>query len=364
LGAYDATRPLVLDPAIILYAGFIGGLRRDDGNGIAVDAAGNAYVTGRTHSTTDFPVVVGPDLTHNGGTYLGDAFIAKVRADGAGLVDAGFIGGSGEDYGYDVAVDAAGNAYVTGQTTSNNLPTTPGVYDPSYNGAEDAFVAKVNAAGTGLVYLTYIGDVVSSSTNDSGRSIAVDSSGSAYVLVDTSFGPYSGYDTSVVKVNTAGSALSYVEYIGGNGEDRGDSLAVDTTGNVYLTGRTTSNNMHTAGVYDTTYNGGGDAFAAKVNTVGTRVYATYIGDVVNPSSDESGAGIAVDGSGNAYVLVNTSAGPYGGYDTSVVKVNAAGSALLFIEYVGGRVTTSGLVWHLTTWAGPTSAGTPPRPTSR
>ena len=337
LGIYDATRILVLDPAILLYAGFIGGLQRENGNGIAVDGAGNAYVTGRTHTTTDFPVVVGPDLTHNGGSYFGDAFIAKVQADGSGLVYAGFIGGAGEDYGYDVAVDAAGNAYVTGETTSNNLPTTPGVYDPSYNGGQDAFVAKVNMAGTGLVYLTYIGDVVSTSTNDSGKSIAVDSSGNAYVLVDTSFGPYGGgYDTSVVKLNAAGSAGLYVEYIGGNGDDRGDSLAVETTGNVYLTGRTTSNNMHTAGVYDTTYNGGGDAFAAKVRTTIPRlVYATYIGDVVSPSTDDSGAGIAVNGSGNAYVLVNTSFGPYGDYDTSVVKLNAAGSALLFIEYIGG-----------------------------
>jgi hypothetical protein len=335
LGAYDPTRPLVLDPAIILYAGFIGGLQRDDGNAVAVDAAGNAYLAGTTQSMVDFPAVVGPDLSHNDGPYDRDAFIAKVAADGTGLVYAGFIGGSGEDYGEDVAVDAAGSAYVTGRTTSNNLPTTPGVYDPIYNGADDAFVARVNAGGTGLTYMTYVGDAVSS-TNDSGKSIAVDGDGNAYVLVDTSAGPYGGYDTSVVKLNAAGSAALYVEYVGGNGEDRGDSLAVDAAGNAYLTGRTTSTNLHTPGVYDTTYNGGGDAFVAKLRTAIPRlVYATYIGDVVSITTDDSGKGIAVDGAGNAYVLVDTSAGPYGGYDTSVVKLNAAGSALLYIEYIGG-----------------------------
>ncbi len=336
LGAYDPTRPLVLDPAIILYAGFIGGSERDDGEGVAVDGAGYAYVTGRTHSTADFPAAVGPDLTHNGGPYNGDAFIAKVRPDGSGLVYAGFIGGSGEDYGYDVAVDNSGNAYVTGWTTSNNLHTS-GAYDTTYNGGGDAFVAKVNAAGTGLAYATYIGDVVRPSTNDSGQSIAVDGSGNTYILVDTSFGPYGGgYDTSVVKLNAAGSALLYVEYIGGNGSDRGDSLALDATGNVYVTGWTTSNDLHTAGAYDTTYNGGGDAFVAKVNATGTGLaYATYIGDVTNTSISDSGKGIAVDESGNAYALVDTSFGPIGGYDTSVVKLNAAGSALLFVEYIGG-----------------------------
>jgi hypothetical protein len=337
LGAYDPTRPLVLDPAVILYAGFIGGLQRENGYSIAVDAGGYAYVAGETRSIADFPAVVGPDLSHNGGPYNGDAFIAKVRADGTGLVYAGFIGGSGEDYAYGVTVDASGNAYVTGSTTSNNFPWTPGAYDTGYNGGGDAFVAKVNAAGTGLVYATYIGDAASSTTNDSGEDIAVDGSGNAYVLVNTSPGPSGGHDTSVVKLNAAGSARTYVEYIGGGGDDDGDSLALDANRNAYVTGSTTSNDFPwTPGAYDTGYNGGGDAFVAKVNAAGTGlVYATYIGNAGSPTTIDAGEGIAVDGGGRAYVLVNTSSGPFGGYDTSVFKLNAAGSAPVYTKYIGG-----------------------------
>jgi hypothetical protein len=340
LGEYDPTRPLVLDPAVILYAGFIGGSQRDNGYSIAVDADGYAYVTGETRSVVDFPAVVGPDLTHNGGPYNGDAFIAKVRADGTGLVYAGFIGGSGEDYGYGVAVDANGFAYVTGKTSSNDFPATPGAYGTGYNGDGDAFVAKVKADGTGLVYATYIGDA----TAEIGKDIAVDASGNAYVLVNDSFGPFGGSDTSVIKLNAAGSALVYVEFIGGsNGDDDGDSLTVDTGGFAYVTGETSSNDFPaTPGAYDTSYNGDGDAFVAKIEADGTGlVYATYIGNLVSPTTIDSGKGIAVDDGGNAYVLVDASSGPFGGYDTSVVKVNAAGSALAYVLFIGGSSTDFG-----------------------
>lgn len=338
LGHYNPAQPLILDPAVTVYAGFIGGSQRENGYSIAVDGSGYAYVTGETRSTADFPATVGPDTSHNGGPYNGDAFIAKVAADGSGLIYAGFIGGTGEDYGYGVAVDGSGNAYITGKTESSDFPATAGAYDTSYNGGGDAFVAKVNAAGTALTYATYIGDVVNPTNVDTGQDIAVDSSGNAFVLVDLSFGPYGGTDTSVVKLNAAGSALSYVEYIGGSaGNDSGDSIAVDGSGNAYITGKTESNDFPaTAGAYDTSYNGGGDAFVAKVNAAGSSlVYATYIGDTVNPANVDSGTGIAVDSSGNAYVAVNLSFGPYGGTDTSVAKLNAAGSTLTYVQYIGG-----------------------------
>jgi hypothetical protein len=128
----------------LVYAGYIGGSDGDDeAHGIAVDGAGNAYVTGFTYSSeATFPVAVGPDLTHNGG---GDAFVAKVRADGAGLVYAGYIGGSSSERGYGIAVDGAGNAYVTGSTSSTEatFPVAVGP-DLTYNGGMyDVFVAKV-----------------------------------------------------------------------------------------------------------------------------------------------------------------------------------------------------------------------------
>jgi hypothetical protein len=343
LGGYDPALPLVLDPAFILYAGFIGGSQRDNGYSVALDPDGYAYVTGETHSIEDFPAVVGPDLSHNGGPYNGDAFIAKVRADGTGLVYAGFIGGTGEDYGYGVAVDADGYAYVTGQTASDNFPATPGAYDPTYNGGWDAFVAKVEADGTGLVYATYIGDALSPTASESGEDVAVDGDGQAYVLINTNLGPFSGDDTLVFKLNAAGSALNYEEFIGGSGDDSGDSLAVDADGYAYVTGETNSSDFPaTLGAYDPSYNGGGDAFVAKVDADGTGLaYATYIGSVVSPTTIDSGAGIAVDEVGSAYVLVNTSSGPFGGYDTSVVKLNAAGSATNYVKYIGGSGTDFG-----------------------
>jgi hypothetical protein len=138
VGAYDKSLTLVLDPVVLLYAGYIGGTGGDAGYGIAVDGAGNAYVTGFTSSTeATFPVAVGPDLIFNGSgaPEVGDAFVAKVKADGTGLIYAGYIGGSGYDIGYSIAVDAAGQAYVTGSTDSTEatFPVAVGP-DLTHNG--------------------------------------------------------------------------------------------------------------------------------------------------------------------------------------------------------------------------------------
>ena len=204
----------------LIYAGYIGGSGTDYGNGIAVDGSGNAYVVGYTGSTEgSFPVTVGPDTTYNGGTY--DAFVAKVNASGTALTYAGYIGGSGTDYGEGIALDGSGNAYVIGRTDSTeaSFPVTVGP-DTTYNGGSfDVFVAKVNASGAGLSYAGYIGG----SASDLGSGIAVDSSGSAYVVGDTgsteasfpvTVGPdltYNGlsWDVFVAKVNSAGTALTY-----------------------------------------------------------------------------------------------------------------------------------------------------------
>ncbi|MGA9350854.1 MAG: SBBP repeat-containing protein [Anaerolineae bacterium] len=178
LGSYDPTLPLVLDPAVLVYCGYIGGDDYDEGYGIAVDGAGHAYVAGVTYSTeATFPVTVGPDLTYNGVEDY-DAFVAKVKADGTGLVYCGYIGGDNYDSGRGIAVDGAGHAYVTGYTSSTEatFPVTVGP-DLTHNGVADAFVAKVEADGTGLVYCGYIGG----SGDDYGLGIAVDGAGNAYV---------------------------------------------------------------------------------------------------------------------------------------------------------------------------------------
>jgi hypothetical protein len=340
----------------LVYAGYIGGNGYDQGNAIAVDSAGSAYVTGTTLSTEamGFPVIVGPRLTHNG--YY-DAFVAKVNPAGTALVYAGYIGGSGFDLGTGIAVDSAGNAYVTGYTESTeaSFPVTGGP-DLSYNGgASDAFVAKVNAAGTALVYAGYIGG----SREDQGRGIAVDSAGNAYVTgwtdsTEASFpvtvGPdltfnCCGNDAFVAKVNAAGTALVYAGYIGGSRDDVGYGIAVDSAGNAYVTGWTDSTNFPVTVGPDLTHNGFADAFVAKVNAAGTAlVYAGYIGG----SDFDQGAGIAVDGAGNAYVIGYTysteatfpvTVGPdltHNGFkDAFVAKVNPAGTALVYAGYIGG-----------------------------
>ena len=181
IGMYDRKRPLVLDPAVLVYCGYIGGTSFDGGTGIAVDKAGNAYVTGTTLSDQKtFPVTVGPDLTYNGPGW--DAFVAKVNPQGTALLYCGYIGGAGDEDGVGIAVDQVGNAYVTGNTNSNqgSFPVTVGP-DLTYNDNQDVFVAKVNAQGTALVYCGYIGG----SQTDNVQDIAVDQAGNAYVTGQT-----------------------------------------------------------------------------------------------------------------------------------------------------------------------------------
>jgi len=284
-GYYDAfVAKVVPDGTALSYAGYIGGSSLDYGTGIAVDATGAAYVTGFTESSeATFPVVDGPDLTHNGGYY--DAFVAKVAPDGTALSYAGYIGGSEYDSGSDIAVDSTGAAYVTGYAGSSEA-TFPVVGGPdlTFNGVRDAFVAKVDPSGTALIYSGYIGG----SSLDYGYGIAVDAIGAAYVTGLTSSseatfpivgGPdltYNGDsgreedpigDAFVAKVDPSGTVLSYAGYIGGAGDDWGSGIAVDATGAAYVTGFTGSSEatFPVVGGPDLTFNGGyTDAFVAKI----------------------------------------------------------------------------------------------------
>src|SRR5262249_9402139 len=150
------------------------------GNAIAVDASGNAYVIGSTAST-NFPTAGSPFQGSNHGGFLGDAFVAKLNAAGAPVYST-YLGGSGTEEGKSIAVDGVGNAYVTGDTTSTDSPTASPLQPTYGGGVEDAFIAKLNATGSALVYSTYLGG----SGQDSGNGIAVDPSGSAHVLGTTS----------------------------------------------------------------------------------------------------------------------------------------------------------------------------------
>jgi hypothetical protein len=279
----------------LVYSTFVGGSGDDLATGIAVDGAGNAYVTGDTTST-DFPTAGSPfQGTNHGGTSgvggAGDVFVAKLNPAGSALAYSTYLGGSGDDAGEAIAIDGAGNAYVTGYTRSTNFPTAGSPLQRSFAGGagfgDDAFVAKLNPAGSALVYSTYLGG----SGDESGYGIAVDGAGNAYVTGHTNStnfpqvspvqGGYGGAspgsdpfgDAFVAKLNPAGSALVYSSWLGGSADDVGNGIAIDSAGNAYVAGETFSSNFPTAGTpYQKAYHGGdgfdGDAFIAKVAAAG------------------------------------------------------------------------------------------------
>ncbi len=346
------------------YATFLGGAWGSDyGYGIAVDSFGQAYVTGSTGSG-DFPAARGPgyDTTYNGGGW-GDAFVVKLDATGTALRYATFLGGSGDDQGVGITVDSAGQAYVAGSTESANFPASLGPgYDTTYNGGwYDAFVVKLDAAGAGLLYATFLGG----GDEDRGGGIAVDSAGQAYVTGETwssdfpaNLGP--GYDTTynggyrdafVVKLDAGGASLLYATFIGGSSYDVGCEIALDSAAQAYVTGVTASTNFPAAlgPGYDTTLNIGNNTYVVKLDATGTVVrYATFLGG----SSDtdlHGGSSIALDGAGQAYVTGSTGSADFpadlgpgydttyngGWYDAFVVKLDAAGTGLLYATFLGG-----------------------------
>ncbi len=251
----------------LVYSTYLGGSASDVGNGIAVDVAGNAYVTGYTNST-NFPTM-NPLQATSGGGY--DAFVTKLDGVGNAAFYSTYLGGSDAEQGQGIAVDAEGNAYVTGITYSADFPTK-NPFQATFGGGYDAFVTKLNATGTALVYSTYLGG----SSYDSGGAIAV-SAGNAYVTGYTFSSDfptknpfqatYGGGDEDafVTKLNTSGNALVYSTYLGGNGIDGGLGIAVDA-GSVYVTGYTTSTNFPTMNPFQATFGGSSeDAFVAKIS---------------------------------------------------------------------------------------------------
>jgi hypothetical protein len=330
----------------LVYSTYLGGNATDVGSGIAVDNAGDAYVAGATFST-NFPTFNGLQPTFGGGP--DDAFVAELNPAGTALAYSTYLGGSGADWSTGVAIDGAGNAYVTGGTSSTNFPTHTALQATNAGNA-NAFVAKVNAAGTALVYSTYLGG----SNYDVGSGIALDSGGNAYVIGSAHSSNFpthnalqstnaNNFDAFVAKLNSAGTALVYSTYLGGRGNDNGVSIAVDGAGSAYIAGTTTSTNFPTSKPLQATNAGGADSFVAKLNSAGTSlVYSTYLG-----GSNTDGAGsIALDGAGNAYLTGFTGSTNFpthaplqatksGGTDAFVVSVNAAGNTLLYSSYLGG-----------------------------
>ena len=347
IGPYDTTKPLVIDP-VLVYSTYLGGSGADQGWTPAVDQNGNVYVTGDTTST-NFPATNPLQARPGGGL---DAFVTKLNASGSAVVYSTYIGGSGDDSGHGIAVDADGNAYVCGETASTDFPTADAL-QPAYGGGiSDGFVLKLNAAGSALVYSTYLGGAGQDIASD----LKLDASASAYVsgqTASTNFPTanplqpaYGGgnSDNFVAKLNPAGSALVYSTYLGGSGIDAFGAIAVDKAGNVYLAAYTSSTNFPTVNPLQAANGGGNDACVAKLNAAGSAlIYSTYLGG----SGQDFALIIAVDPSGNAYVAGRTSSTNFptvnplqpayagGPFDNFVAKLNCDGSALIYSTYLGG-----------------------------
>jgi hypothetical protein len=364
-----------LNPAgsLLVYSTYLGGsgysnqilYATDRGNAIAVDAAGNAYVTGATFST-DFPVTPGAfQATNHAATKYSNAFIAKLNPAGTALVYSTYLGGSSVnkfylssgDMGNAIAADGSGDAYVAGQTGSTDFPVTPGAFQTTLNaaasGLTDAFVTKLNPTGAALVYSTYLGGSGSSdgSAGDAGNAIALDTAGNVYVagqagsadfpvtpgaFQTTNHSTISYTNAFVSKLNPAGTALVYSTYLGGGGGvvcamptfwhkagEQASGLAIDSSGNAYLAGSTASPDFPvTQDAYQPTnhdqlncfedYVGAYNAFITELNSTGSAlVYSTYLGGSgTNPKfptlpivfgGGDQASGLALDNSGNVYV---------------------------------------------------------------
>ena len=337
-----------LNPAgtAIAYATYIGGKSDDKGAAIAVDSLGHAYVTGSTASS-NFPLVLSIRPSLGGST---TAFALKLNATGNTLLYSGYLGGTNYDLGTSIAVDSNSNAYIGGDTQSTNFP----LYNPTqpvFAGGTEAFITRLNSTGA-ITFSTFLGG----SGNEHVGGIAVDVLGDIFVAGGTSstnfptVSPYQAaikgtQDAFLTRISFNGS-VAFSTYFGGSGgaPEQANAIALDSSGNPYITGVTSSTNFPvTAGAFQTALPGVQNAFVAKFNSTGSALsYSSYLGG----SSYDWGTGIAVSAAGNAYVTGYTAsvnfppANPiqasFGGlYDAFVSELNFTGNGLIFSSYYGG-----------------------------
>ncbi len=339
----------------LIYSTYLGEAG-DTGRGIAVDAVGNVYITGNT-SSANFPTVNPIQASFRGRSiFYGDAFVAKLNVTGSALLYATYLGGEKDDRGMKIAVDPAGNAYVTGETISADFPTVK-PFQPVYGGGEtifvdfspsqtgDAFIAKLNPAGSALIYSSYLGGA----RGDIGMGITVDAFGNAYITGGTSSSnfpvlkPLQNFtgspDAFVTKVNSVG-ALVYSTYFGGSNFDRGNDIAVDGAGNVFIVGSTDSTDLPVTKPLQASKRTGSDVFVTEINATGSEIiFSTYLGG----DDNDFGESIALHG-GNIFVSGRTGSTNFplvspvqssnrGNYDAFLTKLQP--TAILYSTYIGG-----------------------------
>jgi N-acetylneuraminic acid mutarotase len=344
LGAYDHAKPLTIDPTIT-YSTYLGGFYGDGAASIELDSGGNIYVGGTT-SSSDFPMAGNPyQPIYGGGDY--DMFASKISPNGSSLIYSTFVGGGDWDVGGLAGVDAAGIATLGGWTTSDDFPTTPGAYQTEYAGTGDVAVAKLSADGSDLIFGSYWGDA----GVDESDGFAVDSAGNTYF---TGYWiPGFSFWAFVAALSPDGSQQLFRRNLGGsvpgpgdeNANTSGFGVAVDGSGNIYVTGYTRAADFPTTpGAYRTSIEAFEDGFMTKLSPMAQSIiYSTYIpGGVSDYPYD-----IAIDQSGNAYITGNTSSSDYpttpGVFQSScgdprcafITKLNPAGSALVYSSFLGG-----------------------------
>jgi len=355
----------------LIYSTYLGGTYVDEfyntegPSAITLDVAGNVYVCGET-SCIDFPTTPGAfQASYNGGSH--DTFITKIDSSGSSLIYSTYLGGKFGEFTYDMALDAAGFVYISGNTSSPDFPTSPGAYQSLNKGEKDAFVTKINLTGSAIVYSTYIGG----SDWDFFTGMAIDLNGSAYLYGQTlssdfpitsgayqttyneGIDVYSNGDTFVTKLNSTGTALIYSTYLGGTDNELPGGIAIDISGNAYLTGTTNSTDFPTTpDSYQTSHKGYSDVFVTKLNSTGTAlIYSTYIGGT-NEDLTYFGK-LCLDSDNNVFISGNTgsydfpitlgayqtklqySNGSQYGADVFVTKLNKTGTALLYSTFLGG-----------------------------
>ncbi|MGH9799239.1 MAG: SBBP repeat-containing protein, partial [Blastocatellia bacterium] len=350
---------------MVNYSTYFGGSGTDIGYGIAVDRLGFVYITGQTGSL-NYPIKDAYQTMRDGAT---DAFVTKLSPNGSSVVFSTYFGGRNPgDRGTAIAVDLAGNIYLTGETNSLNFPTANAA-NPIFRGNVDAFVTKFSIEGNVLLYSTFLGGTFS----DIAFGIALDRFDNAYVTGRTLSANFvtknplqatlkGQQDVFVTKFNADGGII-FSTYLGGElsptagrDEEAGYSIAVDSLGDAYITGFTTSPGFPTVGAIQPNFGGVEDAFITKINAAGSAiVYSTFLGG----DRAEEARAIAVDPLGNAYItgytfslnfpLVNALQRTYGGsVDAFVTKINATGSAIIYSTFLGGSGNeNTGLIADIT-----------------